>query len=188
MTPSTVLRVDSRHSNGMLSRRLTRDRALLGAMLSGALILAVYLAVEGLWSSDRGGRVQHLLTSAPWYCDVLDPEDQSLVARSVETFHRGGTLEGLTRLEDQTAGKVLLEFRYRGVWEFDDPWLTEAINDYHYLEVDESRFSPAELAAIEAEFAEPERSRVHALSEGQLVYGAERSLYQCHRRALAASV
>jgi len=170
----------------MLSRRLTRDRTLLGAVLSGALILAAYVLVDPFRSPDQT-RVHHLLTVAPWYCDVLDPENRSLVARSVETFHRGGTLEGLTRLEDRSAGKVLLEFRYRGVWEFDDPWLTEAINDYQYLEVDESRFSAAELAAIEAEFAEPERSRVHALSEGQLVYGAERALYQCHRRALAAS-
>jgi len=170
----------------MLSRRLIRDRALLGALLSGALILAAYVLAERLVTPDQA-RLHHLLTVAPWYCDVLDPEDQSLVVRSVETFHQGGTLDGLTRLEDRSAGKVLLAFRYRGVWEFDDPWLTEAINDYRYLEVDGNRFSTAELAAIEAEFAEPERSLVHALSEGQLVYGAERSLYRCHRRAPAAS-
>jgi hypothetical protein len=132
-------------------------------------------------------RAQQLLTVEPWYCEVHDPEGRTLVSRSIETFHEGGTLVGLTRLEDHRAGRLLLEFSYRGVWQFDDPWLTEAINEYRYLHVDDNAFSPEELAAIEAEFAEPEVSRVHALTEGQLVYGANRSLYQCHRQAPAAN-
>lgn len=155
-----------------------------GAALS---ILLVYAAAQ-FFPGEPRPPLEHLLTGLPWSCDVFDPEDQRLVARSVETFHDGGRLEGRTILEDRTAGRVLLEVRYQGVWEFDDPWLTEAIRDYDYLQIDESLYSRAELAAIEAEFAEPERSRVHALSEGQLVYGAERSLYQCHRRELASNV
>ena len=154
---------------------------------AGLLILLVYAAAQ-ISPVDRRPPIERLLTGLPWSCDVFDPENHRLVARSIETFHDGGRLEGRTILEDRTAGRVLLEVRYQGVWEFDDPWLTEAIRDYHYLQVDESLYSRAELAAIEAEFAEPERSRVHALSEGQLVYGAERSLYQCHRREVAASV
>jgi hypothetical protein len=161
-------------------------RSWIGVAGVGLLIVIVYAAAR-LSPGDRQPPIERLLTGVPWSCDVFDPEDRRLVARSVETFHDGGRLEGRTILEDRTAGRVLLEVRYRGVWEFDDPWLTESIRDYDYLQVDESVYTHAELAAIEAEFAEPERSRVHALSEGQLVYGAERSLYQCHRQELAAS-
>lgn len=167
----------------MALKRLTRDRAALVATVSGAAILLTYLLL-GTSSTDdpAGSHMQALLTSEPWHCDVLDPEDNEVVARSVETFHAGGTLAGHTRVEDRDTGAVLLEFSYRGLWQFDDPWLTEAINDYRYTHVDADAFSANELAAIEAEFAEPAVSRVHALSAGQLVYGAERSLYQCHRR------
>ena len=186
MTPRTFSRRRRRQSSGM-GRRFHRDRSWIGVAGAGLLIVLVYGAAR-LSTADGDAPVERLLTGAPWSCDVFDPEDQRLVARSVEIFHDGGRLEGRTILEDRTAGRVLLEVRYQGVWEFDDPWLTEAIRYYDYLQVDESLYSPAELAAIEAEFAEPERSRVHALSEGQLVYGAERSLYQCHRQALAASV
>lgn len=156
-------------------------------MAAAGLLIVIVYAVARISPVDRSPPIERLLTGAPWSCDVLDPEDQRLIARSIETFHDGGRLEGRTILEDRAAGRVLLEVRYQGVWEFDDPWLTEAIRDYDYLQVDESLYTRAELAAIEAEFAEPERSRVHALSDGQLVYGAERSLYQCHRQALAAS-
>ncbi|MEQ8858069.1 MAG: hypothetical protein RIC56_05430 [Pseudomonadales bacterium] len=173
----------------MLNRRLLRDRALLGAAMSGAVIVLAYLvsvapAAPGPATPELS-RALRLLTVEPWYCDVYDPDGQRLVARSVETFHDGGTLEGRTRLEDREAGTLLLEFSYQGVWQFDDPWLTEAIREYRYLHVDQAAFSDAELAAIEREFAEPEISRVHALTEGQLVYGANQSLYQCHRRSEA---
>lgn len=166
----------------MLPNPFMRDRAMLGAVISGVFIACAFVFSAPTDAPGNGeSRVHHLLTVAPWHCDVLDPEGRDLVARSVEKFHDGGTLEGRTRLEDRHAGTVLLEFSYRGVWELDDPWLIEAIREYRYLHVDDAAFSPDELAAIEAEFAEPETSRIHALTEGQLVYGAERSLYQCHR-------
>lgn len=164
-------------------RGLTRDRVPLAAAALGVFIGLGYLA-DGLFGGAETGhsRAHQLLTLEPWYCEVLDPEGRTLVAHSVETFHPGGTLDGRTRLEDPQAGHVLLEFSYRGVWQFEDPWLTEAIEEYRYLHVDGSVFSLEQLAAIEAEFDEPEVSRVHALTEGQLVYGAQHSLYQCHRR------
>lgn len=186
MMPNTFLSRSKDNNDAMLQRLLTRDRALAGIAVTGALTVLVYLV--GMLSAapvDRGaGRMEQLLTVDPWYCEVLDPSARDLVSHSVETFHEGGRLEGRTRLEDRSAGRVLLEFSYDGVWQFDDPWLTEAINDYRYLHVDDTAFSAAELAAIEAEFGEPEVSRVHALTEGQLVYGdgMQRSLYQCHRR------
>lgn len=166
----------------MLRQTLTRDRASFAATLSGVVILCAYLYLDAGDDEAAGSPMQELLTVEPWHCDVLDPEDGEVVARSVETFHAGGTLDGHTRVEDRHTGAVLLEFSYRGLWQFDDPWLTEAINDYHYTHVDDDAYSAGELAAIEAEFAEPAVSRVHALSAGQLIYGAERSLYQCHRR------
>lgn len=161
---------------------LTRNRATSVAAASGAAILCVYFFLGT--GTDGTGRpeMQQLLTVEPWHCDVLDPEDNEIVARSVGTFHAGGTLDGYTRVEDRETGALLLEFSYQGLWQFDDPWLTEAVNDYRYTHVDHEAFSADELAAIEAEFAEPAVSRVHALSAGQLTYGAERSLYQCHRR------
>lgn len=179
------------HSITMLRLRLNRDRAAVGAALSGTAILLAYLAFAptmGPGSAAASDLAQRLLTDEPWYCDVFDPEAERLVARSVETFHHGGTLEGRTRLEDREAGTLLLEFSYHGVWQFDDPWLTEAIREYRYLHVDRAAFSADQLAAIEREFAEPEISRVHALTEAQLVYGASQSLYQCHRRTRAAQV
>ncbi len=169
----------------MAKPRISRERVLVGITGSGAL-LAVCLAVllVGRTGPSGAGGASDLLTERPWHCEVSDPERLDLVSRSVETFHPEGVVEGRTRLEDRGAGRVLLEFSYRGVWQFDDPWLTESIREYEYLHVDEQEFSAADLAAIEAEFAEPEVSRVHALTAGQLVYGANRSLYQCHRRAL----
>ena len=163
-------------------RRLTRDRVPAAVAALGLVITLTYLGVS-LMTDDSSGlsRAQRLLVEQPWYCEVYDPEGL-LVSSSVETFHPGGTLDGRTRLEDRSAGRVLLEFSYHGVWQFDDPWLTEAIEEYRYLHVDDAAFSEEELAAIEAEFAEPEVSRVHALTQGQLVYGAHQSLYQCHRR------
>ncbi len=187
----TLFRRAPMHSIAMLHWRLNRDRAAVGAFLSGAAILLVYVilaAPSGRSVAGAEGRAQQLLTVEPWYCDVYDPEAQRLVARSVETFRDDGILEGRTRLEDQEAGTLLLEFSYQGVWQFDDPWLTEAISEYRYLHVDQGAFTAAELAAIEKEFAEPEISRVHALTEGQLVYGASQSLYQCHRRSARGSV
>lgn len=169
----------------MLKPPFFRERALLGIAGSGALIAVCLIALSvGRSGPDAGGGASELLTERPWHCEVSDPERLDLVSRSVETFHPEGVVEGRTRLEDRGAGRVLLEFSYRGVWQFDDPWLTESIREYQYLHVDEDEFSAADLAAIEAEFAEPEVSRVHALTAGQLVYGANRSLYQCHRRAL----
>lgn len=172
----------------MANRVLIRDRTIFGVFLSGMLIALVYLS-SGPSQDSAGERrdARQLLTLEPWFCDVYDPAGTRVVARSVGTFHDGGTLEGRTRLEDREAGTLLLEFRYRGVWRFDDPWLTEAISDYDYLHVDDEAFSAEELAAIEAEFAEPAVSRVHALSAGQLVYGANQSLYQCHRRGQASA-
>lgn len=173
----------------MFQRLFTRDRALPGIVLTGAVTLLVYVTAQLLDDPvpPAGSRMEQLLTVDPWYCEVLDPAARELVSHSVETFHEGGRLEGQTRLEDRAAGRVLLEFSYHGVWQFDDPWLTESINDYRYLHVDETAFSRADLTAIEAEFSEPEVSRVHALTERQLVYGdgALRSLYQCHRRGNA---
>jgi hypothetical protein len=164
-------------------RRLIRDRVPAAATAIGLMVVMAY-ATDSL--IDRDGtaltRAQRLLTAEPWYCEVHDPEGRTLVSSSIETFHAGGTLDGRTRLEDRRAGRVLLEFSYSGVWQFDDPWLTEAIKEYRYLHVDREAFSPEDLSAIEAEFAEPEVSRVHALTQGQLVYGAHQSLYQCHRR------
>lgn len=171
----------------MLVKRLTRDRSVVAVVGAGVVIAVIYLGMTLLIPSGES-RAQRLLTAEPWYCDVFDPERQSVVARSVETFHRGGTLEGRTRLEDRHANRLLLEFSYQGRWQFDDPWLTEAISEYRYLHVDSAEFSSAELAAIEAEFAEPEVSRVHALTQGQLVYGANQSIYQCHRRPAADEV
>jgi hypothetical protein len=169
----------------MFHRQLARDRALVGIAALG-LVLAVAYVTDATLEPGRNGaalsRAQRLLTVEPWYCVVNDPDGRALVSSSVETFHEGGTMDGRTRLEDRQAGRVLLEFSYRGVWQFDDPWLTEAISEYRYLHVDDGAFSAAELAAIEAEFAEPETSRVHALTAGQLVYGGHQSLYQCHRR------
>jgi hypothetical protein len=158
------------------------------AVAAAGLLVALGYAGDSLLKDDAPtlSRAQQLLTVEPWYCEVHDPERRSLVARSIETFHEDGLLDGLTRLEDREAGRVLLEFSYRGVWQFEDPWLTEAINEYRYLHVDDDAFSAEDLAAIEAEFAEPEVSRVHALTEGQLIYGANRSLYQCHRAAANA--
>jgi hypothetical protein len=178
MIRRTFFRSTTVHSTAMLPRRLLRDRALLGVLLSGGVIVGVYLATG--FGAGHSAAARHL-TDTPWYCEVYDPGARSLVARSVETFHRGGRLEGLTRLEDRAANRVLLEFSYEGVWQFDDPWLTEAINDYQYLHVDHTAFSMEELEAIEREFDEPEVSRVHALTRRQLVYGAEQSLYQCYR-------
>ena len=173
----------------MFHKALTRDRAPLAAALLGVLIAAGYAGDVLLERpAPAASRAQQLLTLDEWYCEVRDPEGRSLVARSIETFHEGGTLHGRTRLEDPQAGRLLLEFSYRGVWQFEDPWLTEAINEYSYLHVDGEAFTAAELAAIEAEFAEPEVSRVHALTEAQLVYGAHQSLYQCHRRDPQANV
>jgi hypothetical protein len=175
----------TRGSLGMGYRRLIRDRAPAAAAACGLLIILTYVGVS-VTGGDRAGltRAQRLLVEQPWYCEVYDPNGQ-LVSSSIETFHPGGTLDGLTRLEDRVAGRVLLEFSYRGQWQFDDPWLTEAIEEYRYLHVDDAAFSEEELVAIEAEFAEPEVSRVHALTQGQLVYGAHQSLYQCHRRTAA---
>lgn len=153
----------------------------MAAAVLGLVIAVGYLSFVSLDSSNLS-RAQRLLTVDPWYCEVQEPQGRRLVARSVETFHEGGTLDGRTTLEDPAAGRVLLEFSYRGVWQFEDPFLTESINEYRYLHVDDEAFSREDLAAIEAEFAEPEVSRVHALSEAQLVYGAHQSLYQCHRR------
>lgn len=162
-------------------RRLNRNRASVVAVVFGALIGAGWLVARtlGVEASSFGER---LLMAAPWYCEVHDPDGLTLVSRSEEVFGAGGVLQGRTRLEDRATGRVLLDFSYLGVWEFDDPWLTEAIREYDYLHVDDAVFSAEQLAAIEAEFAEPEVSRVHALTEGQLVYGAHQSLYQCHRR------
>lgn len=169
-------------------RRFARDRAPLAAVALGALIVVGYLADAMLSDAQpASSRAQRLLTVEPWYCQVHDPEGQALVAHSVETFHAGGTLHGRTRLEDPRAGRVLLEFSYRGVWQFEDPWLTEAIEEYRYLHVDDAAFSPERLAAIEAEFGEPEVTRVHALTEAQLVYGEQHALYQCHRLPAGAS-
>ncbi len=162
---------------------LPKDRAPLIALALGVAIAAGYVG-------DRLGRnqpaalpVQRLLTVRPWHCEVYDPEGRGVVASSVETFHEGGALDGTTRLEDRRAGRVLAEFSYRGVWQFNDPWLTEAIEEYRYLKVDGDAFSPDDLSAIEAEFGEPEVSRVHALTDAELVYGDYQSLYQCHRRS-----
>jgi hypothetical protein len=166
-----------------LRRWLHRDRTVLGVLVSGALVLGTYLAGASLPGSlPAGADVERLLTAQPWVCEVVDPTGADLVSTSVESFARNGRFAGHTRLEDRTDGRLLLEFRYEGVWQFEDPWLTEAIHDYRYLHVDESAFSREQLSVIEAEFAEPEVSRLHALSERQLVYGAERALYQCHGR------
>lgn len=180
---STSLTTCARAKSGMPHRRL-RDRVSLAATVLGAVIALGYVSDTFLLPDDDTlSPAQRLLTVEPWYCEVRDPEGQTLIASSVETFHRGGTLDGRTRLEDRQAGRVLLEFSYRGEWQFEDPWLTEAIHEYSYVHVDSDVFSPERLAAIEAEFAEPEVSRVHALTQAQLVYGAHQSLYQCHRRA-----
>lgn len=160
---------------------MSRDRVPFAAVALGLAIGLAYL-LDPMRGAPEPSRAQRLLTAEPWYCEVHDPDGQSVVSSSVETFAADGVLHGRTRLEDRQAGRVLLEFSYTGVWQFDDPWLTEAIQQYDYLHVDEAAFSAERLAAIEAEFAEPEVSRVHALSEGQLVYGAHQSLYQCHRR------
>ena len=164
-------------------RRLTRDRTPITVAVVGVLIALAY-KVSGVFDGDGAERARavQLLTAEPWYCEVHDPQARGLVSTSVETFQPNGILAGRTRLEDRDAGRVLLEFSYRGVWQFEDPWLTEAIEEYQYLHVDEETFSSDDLTAIEAEFAEPEVSRVHALTRGQLVYGAHQSLYQCHRR------
>jgi hypothetical protein len=163
-------------------RALSRDRVPFAAVVLGLAIGLAYLLDPMRSGAPEPSRAQQLLTAEPWYCEVHDPEGRSLVSSSVETFAADGVLHGRTRLEDRQAGRVLLEFSYRGVWQFEDPWLTEAIQEYDYLQVDVAAFSAERLAAIEAEFAEPEVSRVHALSEAQLVYGAHQSLYQCHRR------
>jgi len=172
----------------MVYRRLTRDRTPIAALAFGLLLLLGYVVDDAF---DDGGaadaRARQLLVTDPWYCEVRDPHRQALVSTSVETFHESGTLHGRTTLEDRGTGRVLLDFSYRGFWEFDDPWLTEAIEDYEYLHVDRESFSADQLAAIEAEFGEPEVSRVHALTRGQLIYGAHQSLYQCHRRAPASN-
>ena len=164
----------------MFGKRFAKNRVVVGVLMIGVVILAGLLAGRQRTVDPAG--IARLLTVDPWYCEVHDPTGPGVVASSVETFHAGGTLEGLTRLEDRQAGRLLLEFSYNGVWQFDDPWLTAAISDYEYLHVDGAAFSAADLAAIESEFAEPEVSRVYALTRAQLVYGAERSLYQCHRR------
>ncbi|MEQ8484994.1 MAG: hypothetical protein RIB46_11580 [Pseudomonadales bacterium] len=167
----------------MWRRWLHRDRGALGVVLSGVLVLATYLAgasvPDGSPSADQPVR---LLTGHAWRCEVHDPGH---VAVSVSNFGADGRLEGVTRLEDRQTGVLLLEFRYRGRWHLDDPWLTEVVEDYQYLHVDPSAFSAERLAAIEAEFAEPEVSRLHLLSEAQLVFGADHALYQCHAREKA---
>lgn len=165
----------------ILHRSLNRNRAPVAAVLFGALLGAAGL-VGRMLGGDQPSFGERLLMAAPWYCEVHDPEGLTLVSRSEEVFGAGGVLQGRSRLEDRATGRVLLDFNYLGVWEFEDPWLTAAIREYDYLHVDDAAFSPEQLAAIEAEFAEPEVSRVHALTDGQLVYGGHQSLYQCHRR------
>lgn len=162
-------------------RRRIRDRVPV-TVAASALVLALVYAADGFIARPASAGAEALLVSEPWHCEVHDPAGTPLVSSAVETFHPSGTLDGVARLEDREAGRLLLEFRYRGVWRFDDPWLTEAIEDYSYLHVDDGAFSARQLAAIEAEFAEPEVSRVHALTRAQLVYGAHESIYQCYRR------
>ncbi len=177
----TLFRNPRVHSATMAPKGLSRDRAALAVLASGTLIVAAYLGLgRGAAPADEPP-LEQILTVEPWYCEVRDPTGAPLVVSSVETFHAGGRLEGRTRLEDRAAGRVLLEFSYRGLWQLEDTWLTEAINAYEYLHVDDALFTRQQLAAIEAEFAEPEVSRIHALTRSQLVYGAERSLYLCHR-------
>lgn len=171
----------------MLPLRIRRNRAVVFAAASAMLIGALYVG-QALHKDLGSSRSERLLTVKPWHCDVVDPDGGAVVASSVETFHAGGRLEGRTRLEDRKAGRLLLEFSYRGEWQLDDPFLVEAIREYDYLHVDAGAFSRQRLSAIEAEFAEPEVSRIHALTERQLVYGANQSLYQCHRGVENAKV
>lgn len=167
----------------MWRRWLHRDRSVLGVLLSGALVLATYLA--GASVPHGSPDATRLLTGRAWLCEVQDPGHESVVAASLAIFGEDGRLEGRTRLEDRQSGALLLEFRYRGRWRLDDPWLTEVVDGYQYLHVDPSAFPAERLAAIEAEFAEPEVSRLHLLSDAQLVFGADRSLYRCHAREKA---
>lgn len=163
----------------MLRRLIRRDRPTLFAAVSGAALFGFLLGhtlLEGEARIDS-----QMLTEKPWYCEVDDPGGLSLVARTIETFHTDGASEGLTRLEDRESGRLLLEFTYRGQWHLEEALLTEAISDYQYLHVDDAAFSEGALTAIEAEFAEPEVSRIHRITPSRLVYGVEDFIYQCHR-------
>lgn len=163
----------------MLQRLIRRDRPTLFAAVSGAAMFG-FLFGHMLFGGEAYIDSQ-MLTEEPWYCEVDDPGGLSLVARTIETFHSDGASEGLTRLEDRDSGRLLLEFTYRGQWHLEETLLTEAISDYQYLHVDGNAFSTGALTAIEAEFAEPEVSRIHRITPSRLVYGVEDFVYQCHR-------
>jgi len=165
----------------VLRRLIRKDRTTLFAAVTGAAMFG-YLFGHMLFEGEAHIDAQ-MLTEKPWYCEVDDPGGLSLVARTIETFHTNGASEGLTRLEDRDSGRLLLEFTYRGQWHLEETLLTEAISDYQYLHVDDAAFSQGALTAIEAEFAEPEVSRIHRISPSQLVYGVEDFIYQCHRPA-----
>jgi hypothetical protein len=166
----------------MLRRWLHRERTLPGVLLCGLLVLAAYLAGARA-PEDTAARddIRPLLTGRPWVCEVGDPAGSGVVATAVETFEADGRRTGRLRLEDRRDQRLLVDLRFSGRWQFDPPVFTGAIHEYHYEHVDRAAFSLERLAAIEAEFSEPEELRVLALSERQLVFSGERALYQCHR-------
>lgn len=170
----------------MLHRLLRRERTVLGVLLSGAVVLATYIAGASLpGAAPLLDDPQRLLTGPAWTCQVRDPAGTGVVATAEERFEADGRRSGRLRLQDEHDQRLLVDVRFSGRWQFEAPWLTGAISEYHYEHVDGAAFPAERLAAIEAEFSEPEVLRVMALSERQLVLGADRSLYQCHRGANA---
>lgn len=165
----------------VLQRLLRRDRALYVVAFTGLSIFALLL--DHLMVPRQPLVDARMLTDAPWYCEVADPDGLPLVARSIATFHAGGASEGRTRLEDLASGRLLLEFSYQGLWRIERASLVEAVSGYRYLHVDPSVFSDEALAAIEAEFAEPEISSVYRITPGELIYGVDGFVYECRRPA-----
>jgi hypothetical protein len=166
----------------MLRRWLRRERTVPGVLLSGALVVAAYLVGAVLpREAPVGDDVRQLLTGQPWVCEVRDPAGSDVVATAMETFEDDGRRTGRLRLEDRQDQRLLMDLHFSGRWQFDPPVFTGAIHEYHYEHVDGGAFPRERLAAIEAEFSEPEELRVLALSERQLVFGGERALYQCYR-------
>ncbi|MEZ5559981.1 MAG: hypothetical protein R3E86_15725 [Pseudomonadales bacterium] len=151
-------------------------------LVLGTGLATLLVTVAGLLHRDDARQKSLLrLTAAPWHCEVADPTNPDLISSVVESYLDDGVLRGHARLEDRSAGRLLLEFRYQGHWSLQGTALTEAVSDYQYLHVDGGLFPDRTLADIGAEFSEPDLARIVLLTDEQLVYAVERDVYRCGR-------